>query len=62
MMRNVKRPSGFTKVERTKEERRKSYSVNDEFIQEITKNMQPKTITDAIMMAFKKAKGEEKEI
>lgn len=34
-MKNVKLPSGFVKVERTEEEKRKSFSASGEFVQKI---------------------------
>lgn len=58
-MKNVKLPSGFVKVERTEEERWKSFSVNDEFMREVKRNIHSKPMANAIDRAYKKAKGEE---
>lgn len=55
-MRNVKLPSGFVKVERSEEEKQRSFSVNDEFEKDIRRR-----ITDAIADALIKASKRSRE-
>jgi hypothetical protein len=55
-MKNVKLPSGFVKVERTEEEKHNSFSVNDEFVENIKERISS-SLTDAIIKACIKSKG-----
>ncbi len=55
-MRNVKLASGYIKVERTPEEKTKSYSVSDEFLNEIVTEVSSPGIANAIVKSIKIAK------
>jgi rRNA maturation endonuclease Nob1 len=54
-MKNVKLTSGYIKVERSSEEKRKSYTASSEVIQEIRDKM-PRRMADAIINSYEKAK------
>lgn len=54
-MKNVKLPSGFVKVERTAEERRKSFSDTGEFVQRIKEKI-CREITEVIVKGGRKVK------
>ncbi|MGB7910999.1 MAG: hypothetical protein WCF59_02115 [Desulfobaccales bacterium] len=56
-MRNVKLPSGFVKVERSEEEKRRSFAVNDAFIESFKKKITSDNITNIIVNACKRSKG-----
>jgi hypothetical protein len=54
-VKNVKLPSGFVKVERTEEEKRKSFSASGEFVQKI-RNKTCREIADIIVRGGSRAK------
>lgn len=56
-MKNVKLPSGFVKVERTAEERRRSFSGGGEYVQKI-KDKISREITEIIVKGGKRVKQE----
>lgn len=56
-MKNIKLPSGYVKVERTEEEKQNSFSISEEFMEEIRNKIQSKSIGDAIVKSYKRAKG-----
>ncbi len=56
-MRNVKLPSGFVKVERTEEEKRRSFAVNDDFVEKIRRRITSDTITGAAKVCKKPIKS-----
>jgi hypothetical protein len=55
-MKNVKLPSGFVKVERTEEERRKSFSASGEFVQRIQDKIS-REIAEMVVRGAKRVKG-----
>jgi hypothetical protein len=54
-MRNVKLPSGFMKVERSQEEKVRSYSVDDELKQDTRDEIQSRRIADAIIDSYERS-------
>jgi len=58
-MKNVQLPSGLMKVERTAEEKRRSFSSSGQYVQKI-KNRISQEITDVIVKGSSIATGEKK--